>query len=792
MKQLLLVWILCGLFQFSFAQQTEINGLVKNADGNPLVNVHVFTKKNHATTNEHGRFVLSANTPEKGVKVQFSHIGYMPKDTLLLPGKHQITIILSWKNQDLGGVTIQGRGNKKTVAYQNTIDTKTLENQKNQSLGEVLQSLPGVSVLKTGQGIQKPIIHGMYGSRVGIYVQGIALEDQQWGSEHSPSIDLNNTQKIAVIKGAAALQYGGNAIGGMVLLEAMHQAKDTAFGQAIWFAESNGLGGGFSSNYHWNKSKGWSWRGTLGFKKFGDRSAPGYVLSNTGNQSGHAGIQGSKVSEKKSHWFQYHYFYNELGILRASHLGNVTDLYTALQSSRPLVMEDFTYQIQRPKQVIHHQTLLFQQKNFDENQGYHQWIASTQWNSRNEFDVNRNPNETRPALSLHLITQNLQWNRKQSVGANNQLLYGVQTLFQYNQANSPIGARTIIPTYFKTEVGSYVVGSFVLPSFWTIDAGLRYDFQYIQAKKNYLKSRWEERNYNQNFNHFIIGETGVQWVTQPKFTYHNFAANIGVQKEFPHDYTFKAQVQLAQRSPNVAELFSDGLHHSNAQIELGDLNNQPEKSVKGQLYLQKQGINATWEVAPYVQSVQNYLFLKPIGFESTIRGAFPVWEYTQTQAFLVGVDQQFKHQFRGNWSIHQKFAWIYGQDVTNHQPLIDLPPWNFSLQVQKNFTLVDAQLTYELVGRQNRFPNFNFVTNIINANNELEPVDIDISTPPASYGLLHGQISKHFTLKSGNTIEILATVRNITNQRYRDYLNRQRFFADEMGRNLQIQIQYQF
>lgn len=792
MKQLLLVWILCHFFHFSIAQQIEITGLVKSADGNPLANVHVFTKKNHTTSNEQGRFVFNTTTSEKGEKVQFSHIGYMPKDTLLLPGKHQIAIILSWKTQDLGGITIQGNSNKKVVAYQNTIDTKTLENQKNQSLGEVLQTIPGVSVLKTGQGIQKPIIHGMYGSRVGIYVQGIALEDQQWGSEHSPSIDLNNSQKVSVIKGASALQYGANAIGGMVLLEAVLQVKDTTYGQVISFAESNGLGAGFSSNYHWNRLQGWSWRGTLGFKKFGDRSAPNYVLNNTGNQSGHTGVQASKVSEKKSQLLQYHYFYNELGILRASHLGNVTDLYNALQSSDPLIMKDFTYRIQRPKQAIHHQSFQYQQKNFDDNQGYHQWIASTQWNWRNEFDVNRNPNETRAALTLHLLTQNIQWNRKQSIGAKNQLLYGVQTLFQYNQANSPTGTRTIIPTYFKTEVGSYIVGTLVLPHFWTIDAGLRYDFQYLQAKKNYLKSRWEERGYNQNFAHFIIGETGVQWITQPKFTYHNFATNIGVQKEFPHDYTFKAQVQLAQRSPNVAELFSDGLHHSNAQIELGDLNNLPERSVKSLFYLQKQGVNFQWEIAPYIQSVQNYLFLKPIGFESTIRGAFPVWEHTQTQAYLLGIDQQYKHQFRGNWSITQKFAWIYGQDTTNQQPLIDLPPWNFSLQIQKIFSSLDTQLTYELVGRQNRFPNFNFVTNIVNANNELEPVEIDISTPPPSYGLLHGQIGKRFTLSSGNQIEVLAVVRNITNQRYRDYLNRQRFFADEMGRTLQIQIQYQF
>jgi hypothetical protein len=48
--------------------------------------------------------------------------------------------------------------------------------------------------------------------------------------------------------------------------------------------------------------------------------------------------------------------------------------------------------------------------------------------------------------------------------------------------------------------------------------------------------------------------------------------------------------------------------------------------------------NFSVEVNPFINSIGNFMFLRPVGFETTIRGAFPVWEYQQTNARLAGVD----------------------------------------------------------------------------------------------------------------------------------------------------------
>lgn len=59
----------------------------------------------------------------------------------------------------------------------------------------------------------------MYGSRVAILNNGVKMAEQEWGVEHAPNIDINNYQHIDVVKGASALKFGGDAIGGVVLLE---------------------------------------------------------------------------------------------------------------------------------------------------------------------------------------------------------------------------------------------------------------------------------------------------------------------------------------------------------------------------------------------------------------------------------------------------------------------------------------------------------------------------------------------------------------------------------------------
>ena len=102
-----------------------------------------------------------------------------------------------------------------------------------------------------------------------------------------------------------------------------------------------------------------------------------------------------------------------------------------------------------------------------------------------------------------------------------------------------------------------------------------------------------------------------------------------------------------------------------------------------------------------------------------------------------------------------------------------------------------SEIKSEFVFSQNQFPNYNFETNII-VNNLLTPVTVDISSPPKGYHLLHLYSEMTFNINKKNSLTTSFSIQNIANTTYRDYLNRQRFFVDEMGRNIQIQLKFNY
>ena len=151
------------------------------------------------------------------------------------------------------------------------------------------------------------------------------------------------------------------------------------------------------------------------------------------------------------------------------------------------------------------------------------------------------------------------------------LNFGFLGRYQDNFANPDTGVRRLIPYYDKYDFGIYTTSEWQINDNLTIDAGIRYDFNRIDAKKFYLKSRWEESGYDEIFSDLIIDEFQTQFLTNPKFDYHNISASFGGKYTIDEHSQMILNYSLASRPPNASELFSDGLHHALARIEIGDI-----------------------------------------------------------------------------------------------------------------------------------------------------------------------------------------------------------------------------
>ena len=98
------------------------------------------------------------------------------------------------------------------------------------TLGETLDATPGVSSTYFGPNASRPIIRGQDGDRVRILNNGGALLDaSNLSYDHSVTADPISIERIEVLRGPGALQYGGSAIGGVVNVIDNRIAKEAQF-----------------------------------------------------------------------------------------------------------------------------------------------------------------------------------------------------------------------------------------------------------------------------------------------------------------------------------------------------------------------------------------------------------------------------------------------------------------------------------------------------------------------------------------------------------------------------------
>lgn len=692
--------------------------------------------------------------------------------------------------ESLNEVIITGKAftTKTESLLENSLSGIELEGYSGNALGDALRNLSGVSSLNTGNAIVKPVINGMHSSRVTLINNGVRMQDQEWGAEHAPNIDINSASLVTVLKGASALQYTGDAIGGIIISEPQKiPIKDTLYGKTLFSFSSNGRGGSVTSSISKGYSKGWFAQAQGTVKRYGDFEAPDYVLSNTGFFERDFMI---RLGLNKIDWgweANYTYFKNEIAILRASHLGGAEDLVQSINSPRPLIIEDFTYDLNRPKQEVTHQIARVSAFKKIRANSKLEFSYDFQSNRRFEFDIRRGDDANKPSVDLELTTHNAQlsfdtsfkeWDFKMGTVVN----------FQENFANPATGVRRLIPDYEQFKLGGYVISNWQTTDRWTWEFGARYDYTFMDVYKFYRTSFWESRGYDELFGDLVIDEFGNQILVNPELTYNNISATLGTTYKLAEDWMLYGNISYATRAPNASELFSEGLHHSASRIELGDLRFQPETSNKWIVTLHKKG-NLNFSINPYVNLLNDFIIIEPTGVQQTLRGNFQVWEYRQTDAVMLGLDMDYSIALIPTLTFSQKFSLLKGYERDTETPLINMPPVNILNELSYNKSRVKVSLKQHYFFQQNRFPDTNF--EVFLPDTETTEI-VDVSTPPEAYQLWDLSLNYSFPIFKTKTMGVGLSITNIWNTVYRNYLNRLRYYADDLGRNIMFNTKINF
>ncbi|MGB0779187.1 MAG: TonB-dependent receptor [Flavobacteriaceae bacterium] len=675
------------------------------------------------------------------------------------------------------------------------LDSEDLESYSGLTLADALDQAAGVSVLRTGNVIAKPVIHGMFGSRVAMVNNGMRVRDQEWGADHAPTIDLNDLAAIDVVKGASALRYGGDTPGGVLLFkQERYVPADTLYGKVISGINTNGRGGNLTAQVTKGFSKGTYFKTVGTLKHRGDVQAPDYLLSNTGWREMAFSLTTGRNKYIKGWEAKYSFFDTTIGILRSAHIGNVGDLYRAVISPTPLRIAPFTYTISPPKQQAeNHSIQLFYFKRFAEKTKL-ELRYNLQWNQREEFDIRRGDDRGKASIDMQLTTHDfnahLAWKPQSALSST----AGIQLQLQDNFSNPKTGVKRLIPDYVSYGIGGYGSVTYRPNNLFTADFGMRLDWNQMDARKYYDQKDWVARGYASVYPNFITRTLATQLLTRPQFDFLTLSFTAGLQAAVSKALTLQLNLNHSERPPNAAELFSDGLHHSLASIEYGNLDLDSESSNKLLAGITYQNKRVTLNLTPHFARIKNFIQLQPSGFEQTIRGAFPVWSYIAVNADFYGLDVDWKWALTPQVNFHQQHSWIAAQQTANGTPLINIPPYtavqNISYQ-PKRLKALEFKLSARYTATQRHYPNTNFTHTFLEDGAYIDRL-IDVSTPPEDYTLFDAQVKFKWPLNEWKYLQLQLSGSNLLNTAYRNYLNRLRFYADEMGRNVQLNLKYQF
>ncbi|WP_159948449.1 TonB-dependent receptor [Polaribacter septentrionalilitoris] len=765
-------------------------------DNTPLfgATVHILNLDTYIATNEKGEFEFK-NLCAGKLTIEVQHISCETKHlTITLKQNLYKEILLEHHLEELNEVIVKTNSKTEITSIEQSLKKNIIDNFSDKSLGDALNTMSGVSSLNTGNSIVKPMIHGLHSSRLLLVNNNVRMFDQEWGDEHAPNIDINASERIDVIKGANTLKYGSDAIGGMILIKPKKYAiKDSIFGSSLLSLNSNGLGGNLNSEIVKTYKSGFYGKLQLNYKQFGDFKAPNYYLTNSGLKSTNASFRFGYNSFEKGFDAYYSFVDNEFAILQSSHIGNVNDLVNAINSQEPRVIEDFSYKINFPRQsIVHHLGKIEAYKRF---KGFGKLTVQYdfQINRRKEFDLRRGDLKNTPVIDLRLFTNSLQSDLQIDYSENLKINTGVLLRYQQNDAVAGTGARALIPDFDKYETGVYAVGNYTINDTSELSAGIRYDFSHIDARKTYNLTDWNDTyNYDELFPQFEVSVENTRIQTNPKFTFHNISASLGYIKQFENNMSFVFNYGLANRVPNPSELFSDGLHHSAARIETGLLTIGQETAHKFSFSLEKNNDSFGFAISPYYKQINNFIQLIPVGITTTIRGAFPVWEYNQVNARILGVDIDVNKKINNQLDYFGTLSLLRGDNLTDDIPLIHMPAANFSNRISytnDEFHKLTISVTHKTILEQKRFPDYNFTT--FNATQQ-QDVYVDISSTPPTYSLFGLNTSATFNAFKKGDLQFEFNIENLFDVSYREHLNRLRYFADEVGRNFNIKIKINY
>ncbi len=526
-----------------------------------------------------------------------------------------------------------------------SIDQKYFSQMQPRTTPEALAGMNGVFVQKTNHGGGSPFVRGLTGNQLLFLVDGIRLNNAtfRYGpNQYLNTIDAYTINKIEVAKGTGSVQYGTDALGGVINVitnEPLLTNKKIFTGRGIVKYMTGNMEKTIRGDAGYSTKK-FAIIGGITARDFGD------VVG--GDTTGRQSPSGYKEwsFDVKAKWL----------------LTTRTELIVAnqflQQSNVPvyhkLQLENFAVnEMHRQQRRLSYARLRFTgDKNLlKETEITASWQQTVEGRNSRKHGSNFLRKETDQVSSFGFTIDNLS-QIKNYWTANSGIEF-------YNDDVKSIGEDINIQNGMKQNkrglypnnsgYGNYSIYSlhhFSLKK-WIVDAGLRYNFFSIKIFDT------------------TLGKVNIH----PSA----FVANAAIMYKVFTDHHFYVSYSSGFRAPNVDDMGTLGIVDFRYEVPTGSL--KPERSQNIEAGYKFKTKKWKGSVAAYYMHIDD--LIARVKMDGEIINGYQVYKKENVeQAFIRGVEAELNWKPVNNFNFTAGVASTYGQNTTKNEPLRRIPPLN--------------------------------------------------------------------------------------------------------------------
>ena len=546
---------------------------------------------------------------------------------------------------------------KYIAATVHSLDYSRVINTGSRTVPEALQQINGVFVQKTNHGGGSPFLRGTTGNQVLVLIDGIRLNNSTFRfgpNQYLNTIDAFSVGSIEVAKGKGSVQYGSDAIGGVIQV----LTKEPAFvlGKPQW--HGSGLGRYMTGDM----DKTVRAEGNYAAEKFA--FSTGVTIRKFGDIIG-----GDTTGKQTPSGYDEQAFDGKLKWKLAENTQLTAAHQSVFQHHVPVfhkvVLENYAVNEMDPQQ---RSLSYLKVNNVNSNSAIarsieaslsYQYMAEGRNSRKNNSTILRKEKDIIRTLGASLDMNSVftkVWTANTGVEFYHDNVNSTRSDIDITN-NSSSAKRGLYPDDSRYSSLSVYSLHHLRTGKFRFEAGLRYNSFSIRIKDTTLG----EVHLNPSA---IVGEASVLY---------SIKTNHHLYISFNNSY----------RAPNIDDMGTLGIVDFRYEVPAYDL--KPEKSLNYEAGYKYSGQKLSLSASFYYMDLSN--IIARVKRDGQVINGYPVYEKENIEeAYVKGTEIEARWMPVGGFSFYGGISYTFGQNLTRKEPMRRIPPFNgrFSTTYKKN------------------------------------------------------------------------------------------------------------